>query len=242
MLETYGSHPLQSIKVFKGDPSNNLSIVFIHGGGWRDPNNTYDDFEPMCNYFKTRTNHNLFSINYRLSPEVKHPTHLQDVWAALQYIAKKYPGPMLIVGHSVGATLLLELLNVRSIAGVTGGEELKIQSIVLIDGIYHIPELIEEYPSYNSFVSEAFDSEESYTQALQVSWTNSLPFEGEPPHILVIFSLQDELISVRQTEILEKYLKQIGANHQVAKGNWGLHEEVYKNQEVYELLLANIGK
>lgn len=114
-IASYGSHPLQNLRIYHFDKENDETLLFIHGGAWRDPNNTYNDFEDMVGYIRKRIyprKINLIGINYRLSPEIKHPYHLWDILEGIRYLVQNYGiGKLLIAGHSVGATLMLQLLN-----------------------------------------------------------------------------------------------------------------------------------
>ncbi|CAH2352165.1 kynurenine formamidase [[Candida] railenensis] len=234
MTESFGSDPLQTVKVFRYDEANNVGVIFIHGGAWRDPNNTYDDFKEFASYAEANyPSLNLFGVNYRLSPNVKHPGHLQDISESVEYLKKTYDlTDIVLVGHSVGATLILQYIRRTEAA-----EGVRISNCYLIDGIFDIPELVSEYPGYASFVNEAFTSEKQYSEATDIY---DARFSGIG-HIYIIQSLQDELLSERQTDLLAGYLANTSTKFLVQKGNWGLHEEVYRRKEVFDLVLGTIG-
>ncbi len=84
--------------------------IFIHGGGW-----TIGDKKHLkTKQARAYTNQNIIVVspNYRLSPNVKHPAHVQDVAAAINWTHKniaKYGGDpknMVLSGHSAGAHLV----------------------------------------------------------------------------------------------------------------------------------------
>lgn len=108
---------------------------FIHGGAWRDPSNTYQDFLPTIEALLS--SHPMLrpairgfaSLDYRLSSHpnhaqdpsstppdrlrcAKHPDHIRDVCLALRYLDAKFNmrDRYILVGHSVGATLAFQLL------------------------------------------------------------------------------------------------------------------------------------
>ncbi|CAI4210220.1 unnamed protein product [Parascedosporium putredinis] len=110
-------------------------IVFIHGGAWRDPSNTYQDFLPTIEALLS--SHPMLrpairgfaSLDYRLSSHpnhaqdpsstpadrlrcAKHPDHIRDICLALRYLDAKFNmrDRYILVGHSVGATLAFQLL------------------------------------------------------------------------------------------------------------------------------------
>lgn len=243
---TYGEHPLQTIKYFYFSESNTRTIVLIHGGAWRDPNNTYDDFLPLCQHL-THTKkdcYNLVGINYRLSPDIKHPAHLLDVITALLWIQKHTPSQfILLVGHSVGATLILQLLNYKQILGQTHSSipvdpTFCVDTVYFVDGIYDIPQLIEEYgDGYKEFVLCAFSIEENYINATQLSMADPPKLAHIPRKVVICQSKQDELLSENQTNLFIRYLTKYGINFVYLHENWGLHEEVYRRKELADLIL-----
>ncbi|KAG7191413.1 Kynurenine formamidase [Scheffersomyces spartinae] len=253
-IESYGDDPLQYVKTFHYDSDNHhRNIVFIHGGAWRDRRNTVDDFELMIKYIHSNTRQfNLFSISYRLSPEIKHPYHLVDVIEALKWLNSHY-GVLTttLVGHSVGATLCLQLLNYKTLLAeediVVDTEKLdiKLSKIFLLDGIFDLVKLVEEYGApYQEFIDEAFESEQQYKRALQLSNDKfnvvgySRDFESR---LYIVYSLDDELLSPRQHELLvDHYLKKFGVRVSVISGHWGLHEQMYKDDRVSQLILDSV--
>lgn len=247
----YGGDPLQKIKIFNFSPENSHTIVFIHGGAWRDPNNTYLDFNELVGHLLKK--YNLIGINYRLSPEHKHPDHLVDVVTAIakiQAIVGSH-SDYSFVGHSVGATLLLQLLNYQDIItlGHAGHDEshenaicslpkllLNIHSIFFVDGIYDIKDLIAEYGApYKGFVDSAFQDEKYYLEASQMTWSLSKTFDYAFRPV-IIQSTQDELLTSRQSEAFFEFLKKRDIPVECLSGDWGKHEEVYRRRELAEII------
>lgn len=266
----YGPHQLQTIKVFKRVNTTKETIVFIHGGGWRDPVNTYDDFKPLMSKFHMPIN--LLSINYRLSPKVNnpeelpeaqrydHPLHLIDVLCALSYIQGMGLKITLVVGHSVGSTLCLQLLNydrvldygfkftlisseVKTILETLDLSHINFKSIFLLDGIYDIQELIQEYgDEYKTFVKCAFKNDRHFIEASALSNNKiGLPekFINSQTCIYIIHSLQDELVSLKQSQLLDTFLKAHNILHKFLTGDWGLHEEIYTRKEIAQIIIEN---
>ena len=60
----------------KGIEENDASLVYFHGGGWVIGNT--DTHDNVCRYLCERLNIKIFSVDYRLSPEFKFPTPLDD--------------------------------------------------------------------------------------------------------------------------------------------------------------------
>ncbi|KAI5967529.1 BNA7 [Candida margitis] len=107
----YGAHKLQQFKVWNYSPQNKHTYIYIHGGAWRDPNNTFDELSPVANSTPGCT---FIGINYRLSPEVKHPFHLVDIAKAMIYILANFKtNEKHLLGYSVGSTLILQFLQFK---------------------------------------------------------------------------------------------------------------------------------
>lgn len=230
----YGQDPLQTMKIFTYSPDYKKSIVFIHGGAWRDPRNTYDDFAELVENLPSNVNY--ISLNYRLSPSVKHPTHLLDVVYALSYLQKELGiKRTLLVGHSVGATLILQLLTYKALLGEKAIPlTVELENLYFIDGIYNIPDLLEEYPSYLLFVNEAFASEKDYEGATSI--TGPSQFDLNYVSVNIVQSLEDELLSERQLTVFALFLKAKGIQYTDRRGHWGKHEEVYRRREIAEFV------
>lgn len=236
----YGEHPLQALKYFRHDPSYKHTLVLIHGGAWRDPNNTFDDFQELVlllNKLPETDGTNIVGVNYRLSPQFKHPAHIQDVVLALQkVVVDTGSNSVSIVGHSVGATLMLQLLNYSEMTGSTQHLDLGIRSLYFLDGIYDVPDLVDEYGApYKEFVDLAF-SESQVRESTQMTWGREIPLQLLAQNYIVVQSNQDELLSGRQTARFLAFLTNRGVQPHHFEGDWGAHEEVYKRAEVADII------
>ncbi|KAI0977316.1 alpha/beta-hydrolase [Xylaria arbuscula] len=137
-LHHYGArHQLQKLGVWEVDPANKGKywVVYIHGGAWRDPRVTHEDFAPSIDWIlKTAADDGIAiagfaSIDYRLSPHpefpqdpattpaaqfrgAQHPDHIDDVRAALVFLQQTYGfgADYLLLGHSAGGALAFQLL------------------------------------------------------------------------------------------------------------------------------------
>jgi kynurenine formamidase len=166
--------------------AENIWIVFVHGGGWRDP-------EILASSFNITRDKLLYSsiaphvagyasIDYRLSPSpahpkdpsnpsdparnAKHPDHINDVLTAILYLQEKYhfEDRYLLVGHSVGATLAMQVAMKRywgSQYESTYALELNVTppiAILGLQGVYDIAALVANHdgvPIYRDFVTNA---------------------------------------------------------------------------------------
>ena len=107
---TYSGPDKQNVlDVYAPATGNNHPIVlYVHGGGWLG--GTKAQLESKPDFF-VGNDYVLVSINYRLSPEFKHPAHVQDVASAIAWVynnAAQFGGDperIAISGHSAGAHL-----------------------------------------------------------------------------------------------------------------------------------------
>lgn len=249
MMQTiaYGPDPRQVVGVFHYNPEFTLepAIAFIHGGAWVDESNSYMDWAAMASHFSERyPRRNIFGINYRLLPMVVHPAHVQDVFMALNMLSvEKGCKSILLIGHLVGATLAFQMLTPSRIWAQdarTGNPQFSIDSIVLLDGIYDVTQLISEYPGYCSFVDKAFKTPQEYACATAISDNFDGKFDLIPRKVTLMYSLQDELLSPMQAKLMTSFLQQQGVEYTLIEDNWGSHDDMYKNPTVCELVAAAV--
>lgn len=84
--------------------------VFLHGGGWVI--GSIDDYETMARKLAERTSSAIALVEYRLAPEHRYPTAVDDCWAATLWAAartREITGrdrvPFLVAGDSAGGNL-----------------------------------------------------------------------------------------------------------------------------------------
>ncbi len=107
-------------------------LFFVHGGAWRSGKK--DLYGPLGRVF-ARNGVGVAVINYRLSPKVKHPAHIEDVARAFGWVHRNIarhggrPDRIFACGHSAGGHLVAllatdprhlraEKLAVKDIRGV----------------------------------------------------------------------------------------------------------------------------
>jgi len=127
--------------------SNSPVIIWIHGGGWME-----GDKEDVYNKAEYYTSHGFvfISVNYRLSPKVRHPVHVQDVADAIGWFqknAKHYSANsnrIFLLGHSAGAQIASLLCIDDKYLTQAGASKEMIKGVILLDGIgYDIPTLMD---------------------------------------------------------------------------------------------------
>ncbi|PCI09454.1 hypothetical protein COB72_06425 [bacterium] len=118
-------------------------LIFIHGGAW-----AFGDKKRLEHKAEMalRNGWVYVSINYRLSPRVKHPEHARDAAAAIAYVrdhAQEFGGDasnIVIMGHSAGAHIAAIVACDEDLLSEYGMKPSDLDGVVLLDGAgYDIP-------------------------------------------------------------------------------------------------------
>jgi len=171
-------------------------VVMVHGGGWA----IGDKGNPSVGIDKaTFFNANGFvyvSLNYRLSPVVQHPTHAEDVAAAVAWVLEQIgdyggdPNLVTLMGHSAGAHLAALVATDERYLTKHGKSASVLNGVILLDTAgFDIPRNLEEF-------SEARAARALYETAFgkdRDRWIEASPItyvkEGKKlPRFLVFFT------------------------------------------------------
>ncbi|EOA81851.1 hypothetical protein ACJQWK_05262 [Exserohilum turcicum] len=220
--------------------SSGLWVIYLHGGAWRDPAQNSQCFLPTLSTLSTSPSHaptlqrlaGIASINYRLSPHpthatdpstpddaersVHHPQHVRDVRDALAYLQREHGAKRWIgVGHSCGATLLLQLVSAMGLeqslqqTGIVGPE-----ALILLEGIYNIPLLLKNHAApacpphfvdmYKALVAGAFGphNEQLYLAVSPVSGHYGVQEWPESKLLVMCHSYEDDLVERAQRDVM----------------------------------------
>jgi acetyl esterase len=97
------------VRILTPGPKPRGVIAYYHGGGW--VLGGISAFEALGRHIAARTGCAVILVGYRLAPEYRFPTAVEDSWAALQWIAghlTEIAGqrvPLLVAGDSAGGNL-----------------------------------------------------------------------------------------------------------------------------------------
>ena len=97
------------VRILSPCPNPRGVIAYYHGGGW--VLGGISAFEALGRHIAARTSCAVALVGYRLAPEYRFPTAVEDSWAALQWIAghlTEIAGervPLLVAGDSAGGNL-----------------------------------------------------------------------------------------------------------------------------------------
>jgi acetyl esterase/lipase len=116
-------------------------MMFVHGGTWKSGKK--DIYGALGNVF-AKNGVGVVIINYRLSPAVQHPAHVQDVARAFAWtvnnIAKHggRPDQVFISGHSAGGHLVALLATAENYLAAEKLGLDKIKGVIALSGVYAI--------------------------------------------------------------------------------------------------------
>jgi acetyl esterase/lipase len=114
-------------------------LVFVHGGAWSKGNK--NGFEKFARLF-ARNGIGTAITNYRLSPQVQHPAHAQDVAKAVAWVHKNIakhggrPDQLFLSGHSAGGHLVALLGTDSTYLEAAGVPTKDIKGVIPISGVY----------------------------------------------------------------------------------------------------------
>ena len=206
--------------------TNKPVIVMIHGGGFRggDKGNVSQGRQKAS--FFTGHGFVYVSVNYRLSPKVRHPAHVEDVAKALSWIVDHIasydgdPKRIFLMGHSAGAHLAALVTTDKTYLNKLGKSAAMLSGVVLLDSAgYNIPRKLENFsdgPLRRSLYEDAFGKDrQTWIQASPIQYVQ--PGESLPP-FLVFYTEREasEAISKEFVEALQK--AEIPAAAVLAKG------------------------
>lgn len=117
-------------------------LFFVHGGSWQKGSKNLYSGLGRC--FASQGIGTVV-INYRLSPEVQHPAHIQDVARAFAWTQRniaKYGGRadnIFACGHSAGGHLVALLATDPSYLQAAGLGIDNIRGVIGVSGVYDVP-------------------------------------------------------------------------------------------------------
>src|SRR3954451_2323120 len=106
-------------------------IVYYHGGGW--VTGGIESYDALARRLADRTSCAVVLVGYRLAPEYRYPTAVQDAWTALRWTADHVeeiagaPVPIIVAGDSAGGCLAAVMAQR---ARDDGGPEIALQVLV----------------------------------------------------------------------------------------------------------------
>jgi len=163
-------------------------IVFIHGGTWSLGDKGSLNYKTLV---FTKANFVYVSINYRLSPDIKHPIHASDVARAITWIYKHIsdyggdPQNIFLLGHSAGGHLAALIATDEHYLKDLGFSTKIIRGVIGLDSAaYHLPTLIRSEPeNYYLFEMVFGDNPETWEKVSPIYYVEK--GKNIPPFLLI---------------------------------------------------------
>lgn len=158
-------------------------VLFVHGGTWKWGDKAL--YAGIGESFAAR-GVGVVICNYRLSPKVQHPAHVEDVAAAFAWAAEnigKYGGrvaDLFVCGHSAGGHLVSLLATDPEYLKAVKHAPSEIKGVISISGVYKI------YHTEKVF-QEAFGRDE----ALCLKASPLTHVAGKHPPFLIAYADRD---------------------------------------------------
>ena len=121
-------------------------VVFVHGGGMSAGDKSPAALVENKARFFPAHGFVFVSVNYRLAPEATHPVPTQDLAAALAFVRQHAPAwggdpdALILIGHSAGAQLVVQLVTEGSFLAASGVPASSIRGVISVDAmLYDLP-------------------------------------------------------------------------------------------------------
>jgi acetyl esterase/lipase len=171
----YGKDPKERLDVYAPRGAVDAPmVIFFHRGEWSKGDKSEVSYKPK---FLNEQGIVFVAANYRLSPAVTHPAHIQDVAAAVRWVYDHAaelggsPKKIVVMGHSAGCHLVTLLaLDPRYLAGVGLRPSDLCGVVAWSGGAYDLVAKVKSGGSYAPYIRQAFgNSERAWRDASPVA-------------------------------------------------------------------------
>jgi acetyl esterase/lipase len=221
----YASRSTQFLKLdlYKSTALSSPSpvVIVVHGGSWNGGDR--DDLADL-NFYLAARGYAVAAIDYRFAPEFPDPAQTEDLNDAIRYLKSNAaplgidPGMFALIGRSAGGHLALLSAYKNADPAIRG-----------VVAFY--PPSDQVYGYLNP--SHVIDSRKILKDYLGGTPGSSVKvyFENSPIHFvtptipptLLIHGTKDELVSIRQSQMLHERLEVVGRPHLFLELPWATH-------------------
>jgi len=138
------AHERQRLDLYLPEGVDNFAtLLFVHGGAWRTGSKDLLWHRRICRVLAER-GFGAAAVNYRLSPAVTHPAHIEDVAAAFAFLRKEVKkaggdvGRIFVCGHSAGGHLAALLVANERFRAAHGLKASDVAGVIAVSGVYEI--------------------------------------------------------------------------------------------------------
>ena len=199
-------------------------VLMVHGGSWRSGDSS--QLARVDRYLASR-GHAVAALNYRLAPEHRFPAPVDDIHAAMEFLASRadglglYPDTMVVVGRSSGGHLALSAAYDRRRGRSIGG----------VVALYAPTDLIWSWDrpaprrmmDSNGAMRDFLGGTPEEVPELFEAASPIRQVAADGPPTLLIHGGRDELVSPFQSRRLSEALAMAGAPCLHVELPWGRH-------------------
>ena len=211
----YGQDESQIVDIYQPDICKTKSCpvtMWVHGGGWRHGNMQGEKATEMMAAWADQ-GIVVVGVNYRLSPEYKHPAHVQDVASAISWVHNNIsqyggdPARISLLGHSAGAHLVALVATNPTYLAAHNLSPRNLANVFPID----TASFDLTHPSHfvKRMITSAFGTDEAVLKEASPIW-NVHEGSSYPPFIMAATKVRTD--AVETSQILQKELRASGAS------------------------------
>ncbi|MBI1730172.1 alpha/beta hydrolase [Candidatus Acetothermia bacterium] len=185
-------------------------LLFIHGGSWREGDKS------IYTYLgRTFASQGFLTViaNYRLTPQVQHPVHVQDVARAFSWIyanISQYsgdPNKIFMMGHSAGGHLVALLALDERYLQAEGLATTLIRGVIPVSGVFDLT----QFPP--TLFADVFTSDpDTRKDASPISHV-----DDQQPPFQIIYAQYDEPTLDTQAQALYQSVHDHGSQAHIAE-------------------------
>lgn len=188
----YGPKPRQRLDIYHPtEPRDDAPVlVFFYGGGW---NSGDKDAYRFVGQALAEAGYQVVIPDYRLYPEVRFPTFVEDGAAALAWLEARFDADqkIVVIGHSAGAHIAALLAMDERYAEASGFDRGRLTSWVGLSGPYDFLPLTD--PLYINI----FGAADGIPDSQPVTFASA-----DDPAALLIYGNADSIVGARSIDQL----------------------------------------
>jgi acetyl esterase/lipase len=213
---TENEDSLQSLDVYWNSKSKNAKVlIFVHGGGWLSGDKkSYREMAAQL----SDNGITVLLVNYRLSPAVKFPAHVEDVTAAVYWtylFINKYNGDkdnIYLMGHSAGGHLISLILCDKSYLGKYGMVPTDIAGAVTISAVFEIK--TQDGGASKKFLGMVFSDNEMVWRNASCKNHIDSTSKNSIAHFLISWGEKEDPLIVNESKNIIAEFKKAGIDFQ----------------------------
>ena len=225
----YGTHERQKLDLYVPAGKGPFPLIlWVHGGAWEGGNKDGG----IATLGMLERGYAVASTNYRLTQHAKHPAQINDVKGAVKYLranAEKYnldPKHFGVAGASAGGHLVALLgtsQHLKELDGDVGPKDTSCEVQCVLD-FFGPSDLISfPLPMSDNPITRFLGGTTGEKKALALEASPITHVSKKAPPFLIVQGDADNVVPLKQSEILQEALKQAGADSRLIVVKGGGH-------------------